>query len=240
MKKITTLPAPFPGASAASAPKAAAATASGSRSTLPSRPSPPLVAVSDLLYDTRCRLAVNYDHILSDNIGRIPLPYLRDACNRYPAALALIDEAKNATAVLPHTTNICAALRCSGNQEGNLLSERIRSDFKRAIDKATRRIRGTTKPRCPFIPTYNSSEPDDHALSWTATTLPMWHCWWKKQSPATIDYNLTCTWLSRCPASSAYHSNWLRPNLISNGETSSALLHWRGKAVFHKEPFAFL
>ena len=48
----------------------------------PPQPAAYITEVSDLLYDTRCRLAVNYDHILSDNIGRMPPNYLRDVCNR--------------------------------------------------------------------------------------------------------------------------------------------------------------
>ena len=187
-------------------------------------PQPPayITEVSDLLYDTRCRLAVNYDHILSDNIGRIPLSYLRDACNRYPEALALIDKAEKCRSGSPAYNKYMRALAsfCE-TQEGSLLSERIRSDFKRAIDKATKRIRWDYKTAVPiYYPAYNllslmiplcldsdniadvallvEKTESGNYLGHTILTLPM----------AYLDARLLCR----------PHSDWLRPSLISNGE----------------------
>ncbi len=190
----------------------------------PPQPAAYITEVSDLLYDTRCRLAVNYDHILSDNIGRIPLPYLRDACNRYPEALALIDKAEKCHSGSPAYNKYMRALAsfCE-TQEGSLLSERIRSDFKRAIDKATKRIRWDYKTAVPiYYPAYNllslmiplcldsdniadvallvEKTESGNYLGHTILTLPM----------AYLDARLLCR----------PHSDWLRPNLISNGETN--------------------
>ena len=152
---------PSPGASAASARRAAAATGSASPSTLPSRPNPPayITEVSDLLYDTRCRLAVNYDHILSDNIGRMPLSYLQATCaaaipRRLPSDRPGLQMPQRFTSTYNKQMRALAAF-CE-DQEGALLSERIRSDFKRAIDKATKRIRWDYKTAVPiYYPAYN-------------------------------------------------------------------------------------
>ena len=58
----------------------------------PPQPAAYITEVSDLLYDTRCRLAVNYDHPQRQHRPHA-LNYLRDVCNRYPKALAIIDKA---------------------------------------------------------------------------------------------------------------------------------------------------
>lgn len=187
-------------------------------------PQPPsyISEVSDLLYDTRRRLAVNYDHILSDNIGRMPLAYLRDACNRYPEALAIIDKAAKcrfgSSAYNRHMRDL--ATFCE-EKDNAFISERIRSDVKRAIDKATKRIRWDYKTAVPiYYPAYNLLSlmiplclDSDHAadvallvektesgnyLGHTILTLPM----------AYLDARLLCR----------PNSDWLQPNLISDAE----------------------
>ena len=190
----------------------------------PPQPAAYITEVSDLLYDTRCRLAVNYDHILSDNIGRMPLNYLRDVCNRYPKALAIIDKAAKCrfgtAAYNRHMRDLAAFCE---TQDSALLSERIRSDFKRAIDKATKRIRWDYKPAVPiYYPAYNllslmiplclnsdniadvallvEKTESGNYLGHTILTLPM----------AYLDARLLCR-----PS-----SDWLRPNLISTGESN--------------------
>lgn len=190
----------------------------------PPQPASYITEVSDLLYDTRCRLAVNYDHILSDNIGRIPLTYLKDACNRYPKALAIIARAekcrRGTTAYNKHMHDL--AVFCE-SPDGLYLSERIRSDFKRAIDKATKRIRWDYKTAVPiYYPAYNllslmiplcldsdniadvallvEKTESGNYLGHTILTLPM----------AYLDARLLCR----------PHSDWLRPNLITGVEES--------------------
>ncbi len=187
-------------------------------------PQPPsyISKISDLLYDTNCRLAVNYDHILSDNIGRIPLYYLRDVCNRYPEAVAIIDRASKcrfgSCSYHKHMRNL--ANFCE-SQEHSLIIERIRSDIKRAIDKATKRIRWDYKTAVPiYYPVYNMLslmiplclDNDQHAdvallvektesgnyLGHTIVTLPM----------AYLDARLLCR----------PNSDWLCPDLISSDE----------------------
>ena len=190
----------------------------------PPQPAAYITEVSDPLYDTRCRLAVNYDHILSDNIGRMPLNYLRDVCNRYPKALAIIDKAAKCrfgtAAYNRHMRDLAAFCE---TQDSALLSERIRSDFKRAIDKATKRIRWDYKTAVPiYYPAYNllslmiplclnsdniadvallvEKTESGNYLGHTILTLPM----------AYLDARLLCR-----PS-----SDWLRPNLISTGESN--------------------
>ena len=189
----------------------------------PPQPAAYITEVSDLLYDTRCRLAVNYDHILSDNIGRMPLSYLRDVCSRYPEALRLIDRAsKCRSGSLTYNKQMRALAAFCEDQEGALLSERIRSDFKRAIDKATKRIRWDYKTAVPiYYPAYNllslmiplcldsdniadvallvEKTESGNYLGHTILTLPM----------AYLDARLLCR----------PHSDWLRPSLISTDET---------------------
>lgn len=188
-------------------------------------PQPPryINEVSDLLYDTHRRLAVNYDHILTDNFGRIPLSYLYDACSRYPEAMALIEKAEKChfgTAGYHRYMRALAAF-CS-SQENALLSERIRSDIKRAIEKATKRIRWDYKTAVPiYYPAYNSlslmiplclgsdqiadvallveKTESGNYLGHTIVTLPM----------AYLDARLLCR----------PNSDWLNPELISNSET---------------------
>lgn len=184
----------------------------------PPQPASYITEVSDLLYDTRCRMAVNYDHILTDNIGRIPLSYLRDACNRYSEAVALIDKAEKQRYGSPGYNRTMRALADFCETTDNaFLSERIRSDFKRAIEKATKRIRWDYKTAVPiYYPAYNMLslmiplclDSDDRAdvallvektesgnyLGHTILTLPM----------AYLDARLLCR-----PG-----SDWLAPELI--------------------------
>lgn len=188
----------------------------------PPQPASYITEVSDLLYDTRCRLAVNYDHILTDNIGRIPLSYLRDACNRYPKAIALIDRAeryRQGTTAYNRTMRELATF-CE-TQDNAFLSERIRGDFKRAIDKATKRIRWDYKTAVPiYYPAYNllslmiplcldsdniadvallvEKTESGNYLGHTILTLPM----------AYLDARLLCR----------PQSDWLRPSLICNDD----------------------
>ena len=187
-------------------------------------PQPPsyISEVSDLLYDTRRRLAINYDHILSDNIGRMPLSYLRDACNRSPKALVIIEKAakyRPGTAAYNKCMRDLAAF-CE-NPANVFLSERIRSDFKRAIDKATKRIRWDYKTAVPiYYPAYNllslmiplcldsdniadvallvEKTESGNYLGHTILTLPM----------AYLDARLLCR----------PNSDWLQPGLISGSE----------------------
>ena len=188
----------------------------------PPQPARYINEVSDLLYDTRCRLAVNYDHIIGDNIGRIPLPYLKDACSRYPEALAIIDKAQKCRTASPAYNKYMKELaNYCDTQENALLSEHIRSDIKRAIEKATKRIRWDYKTAVPiYYPAYNmlslmiplcldSDQIADVALlvektesgnylGHTIVTLPM----------AYLDARLLCR----------PNSDWLAPDLISDGE----------------------
>ena len=186
----------------------------------PPQPASYISEVSDLLYDTRCRLAVNYEHIISDNIGRLPLAYLKDACSRYPKALALVNSAENHHPGTNAYSRIMKELaKFCETQDGSLLSERIRSDFKRAIDKATKRIRWDYKTAVPiYYPAYDllslmiplcldsdniadvallvEKTESGNYLGHTIITLPM----------AYLDARLLCR----------PHSDWLRPSLISD------------------------
>ncbi len=77
-------------------------------------------------------------------------------CNRYPKALAIIDKAaKCRFGTAAYNRHMDLAAFCE-TQDSALLSERIRSDFKRAIDKATKRIRWDYKTAVPiYYPAYN-------------------------------------------------------------------------------------
>lgn len=188
-------------------------------------PQPPryINEVSDLLYDTHRRLAVNYDHILSDNFGRLPLRYLHDACSRYPEAMAIIEKAEKCRfGTTGYNRQMRALAAFCDSQENALLSERIRSDIKRAIEKATKRIRWDYKTAVPiYYPAYNSlslmiplcldsdqiadvallveKTESGNYLGHTIVTLPM----------AYLDARLLCR----------PNSDWLDPGLISSSET---------------------
>ena len=154
----------------------------------------------------------------------MPLNYLRDVCNRYPKALSIIDKAAKCrfgtAAYNRHMRDLAAFCEA---QDSALLSERIRSDFKRAIDKATKRIRWDYKTAVPiYYPAYNllslmiplclnsdniadvallvEKTESGNYLGHTILTLPM----------AYLDARLLCR-----PS-----SDWLRPNLISTGESN--------------------
>ncbi len=188
----------------------------------PPQPASYITEVSDLLYDTRRRLAVNYDHILTDNIGRIPLSYLRNVCSRYPKAMAIIEKAEKYRPNTPAYNRHMRELSGFCDAPDNVyLSERIRSDFKRAIEKALKRIRWDYKTVVPiYYPAYNllslmiplcldsdlaadvallvEKTESGNYLGHTILSLPM----------AYLDARLLCR-----PS-----SDWLQPQLISDNE----------------------
>ena len=46
----------------------------------------------DLLFDTDAELIINYDHVLVDNIGRLPVAFIKEGLRTDDVALALLDE----------------------------------------------------------------------------------------------------------------------------------------------------
>ncbi|MBS5449985.1 MAG: DUF3825 domain-containing protein [Coriobacteriia bacterium] len=127
-------------------------------STFNPRPEPASYFASkdDLLYDLNRELIVDYDHILIDNIARLPIAYLRDELGEDPEMVALLSEAE-APDVAPERYAALLGQVGRSIQANPRLFRRLRWRLEDAVDVAKRRIRWNYKTAIPsYYPRANT------------------------------------------------------------------------------------
>lgn len=108
----------------------------------------------DLLFDLEKDLHTDYDHILLDNIARLPVEFLREELHSEPDALELLDEIE-AERSPKAKKNLYAQLRDIVS-DSNRLYNRLRNRLEDAINLARKQVRWNYKTAIPcFFPTRN-------------------------------------------------------------------------------------
>ncbi len=108
----------------------------------------------DLLYDLERELIIDYDHVLVDNIGRLPLAFLEEELQGDVRASGLLGEVARSTG-----QRRCELLGEVGRivQDDPRLFRRLRWRLTEAVDIATKRVRWNFKTAIPsYYPRTNS------------------------------------------------------------------------------------
>ena len=109
----------------------------------------------DMLYDLSKELIIDYDHVILDNMARLPLDFLAEELRASDDALAIITELRGA-ADIETRKKLYQELRAIVEEDSRLF-RRIRSGLNEAIDTAKRRIRWNFKTAIPsYYPRANT------------------------------------------------------------------------------------
>lgn len=108
----------------------------------------------DLLFDLEKELHTDFDHILLDNVSRLPLPFLQEESRGIPAAQAVLDQIQS--------VNEAAAKRALYNELSGIIADtprlynRLRNRVEDAIELAKKQVRWNFKTAIPcYFPTRN-------------------------------------------------------------------------------------
>lgn len=108
-----------------------------------------------MLYDLSKELIIDYDHVILDNMARLPLDFLAEELRASDDALAIITELRGA-ADIETRKKLYQELRAIVEEDSRLF-RRIRSGLNEAIDTAKRRIRWNFKTAIPsYYPRANT------------------------------------------------------------------------------------
>lgn len=109
----------------------------------------------DMLYDLSKELIIDYDHVILDNMARLPLDFLAEELRASDNALAIITELRGA-ADIETRKKLYQELRAIVEEDSRLF-RRVRSGLNEAIDTAKRRIRWNFKTAIPsYYPRANT------------------------------------------------------------------------------------
>lgn len=110
----------------------------------------------DLLYDLDRELVVDYDHIIIDNIARLPIACLREELGENAEMAALLDEAEAPGTTPEHRQGLLGQVG-RALQDNPRLFRRLRRQLTDAVDIAQRRIRWNYKTAIPsYYPRANT------------------------------------------------------------------------------------
>ena len=108
----------------------------------------------DLLFDLEKELHTDFDHILLDNVSRLPLPFLQEESRGIPAAQSMLEQIQN--------TNESAAKRTLYSELSGVIADtprlynRLRNRVEDAIELAKKQVRWNFKTAIPcYFPTRN-------------------------------------------------------------------------------------
>ena len=118
------------------------------------RPAAYFSDLRDLLYETQLTPIVDYEHIILDNMARLPLSFIRAQCYDAPGVLTRIDNVEHSDRA--HRNSAYAALSAAiGEQQA--LYNRIRNRLRDAIELAIKRVSWNYKTAIPmFYPRGNA------------------------------------------------------------------------------------
>lgn len=109
----------------------------------------------DMLYDLSKELIIDYDHVILDNMARLPLDFLAEELRASDDALVIITELRGG-ADIETRKKLYQELRAIVEEDSRLF-RRIRSGLNEAIDTAKRRIRWNFKTAIPsYYPRANT------------------------------------------------------------------------------------
>lgn len=107
----------------------------------------------DLLFDLEKDLHTDYDHILLDNVSRLPISFLQEECRGFGDALSCIQRAQQ-TVGFERKQAFRALAQCI--DEDPLLFNRLRNRIADAIELAKKQVRWNFKTAIPcYFPTRN-------------------------------------------------------------------------------------
>lgn len=110
----------------------------------------------DLLYDLERELVVDYGHVLIDNIGRLPVAFLREELGESGPAASLLDEAEAPDVTPVQKASLLSQVGGIVEQDARLF-RRLRWRLEDAVDVARRRIRWNYKTAIPsYYPRANA------------------------------------------------------------------------------------
>ena len=111
--------------------------------------------LDDLLYDLEKQLLVDFDHIVVDNISRLPIGFLEDELRGSSQAMELLEEVRRAAD--PQARSQAFSDLGEYVEEDLRLFKRLRARVNDAIDLAKRRIRWNYKTAVPsYYPRANT------------------------------------------------------------------------------------
>lgn len=108
----------------------------------------------DLLFDLEKELHTDFDHILLDNVSRLPLPFLQEESRGIPAAQSMLEQIQS--------TDEAAAKRTLYSELSGVIADtprlynRLRNRVEDAIELAKKQVRWNFKTAIPcYFPTRN-------------------------------------------------------------------------------------
>ena len=108
----------------------------------------------DLLFDLEKELHTDYEHILLDNVARLPLEFLREECHGMRAALEVVDRIEEAGDW--REKKLRYQELSDRIAETPRLFNRLRNRLEDAIEMARKQVRWNYKTAIPcFFPTRN-------------------------------------------------------------------------------------
>lgn len=103
----------------------------------------------DLLFDLDAELIINYDHVLVDNIDRLPVEFIREGMHADAAALDTLDKLESASASGPERQRLYGMLR--EQLESNHAAFRyLRVRLDEAVQLTRKRVRWNYKTAIPM------------------------------------------------------------------------------------------
>ncbi|MBR6351506.1 MAG: DUF3825 domain-containing protein [Firmicutes bacterium] len=109
-----------------------------------------------LLFDLEKDLYVDYDHIILDNLPRLPIPFLKDACRWSSEALSLLQQIEAVPVWLQKKSPLYDNLRTIIRDDEDIFNE-IQDDISAAINLARDQVRWNYKTAIPcYFPAGNS------------------------------------------------------------------------------------
>ncbi|MFR5073479.1 MAG: DUF3825 domain-containing protein [Bianqueaceae bacterium] len=116
--------------------------------------SPRFECKEDLLFDLEKELHTDYEHILLDNVARLPLEFLREECHGMRAALEVVDRIEEAGDW--REKKLRYQELSDRIAETPRLFNRLRNRLEDAIEMARKQVRWNYKTAIPcFFPTRN-------------------------------------------------------------------------------------
>lgn len=101
----------------------------------------------DLIYDVERELVTDYEHIIVDNMGRLPLGYLRECCYGDDEAQRMINAIEGAQSNEKRRQAVSYLSRYV--DENDRIYRRLRSRMEDAIDMALKRVRWNYRAAVP-------------------------------------------------------------------------------------------